>query len=254
MEKEKNNVKTGVKRSWIWGALLFLVLILIDQITKAVADVYFADFATKRTIVIIPDMIELCMSYNRGIAFSMFATSDVGVKMLIVLSTGVMMAGIVYAYLKIDERRTWLKVALILVLAGGIGNLIDRVYYQVWDPASYNGGFRDGVRDMVRLKIIFDFGVCNFADFFICGGAAVLAVSALFFDSYAYFPLGKYKALAKEAEERDLIKEEQRKAEKLAKKIAKEEAKNGAVSVAVIGKADEKSENLTTQNKDEKAE
>ena len=81
-----------------------------------------------------------------------------------------------------------------------------------------------------------------------------MAVSALFFDSYAYFPLGKYKALAKEAEERDLIKEEQRKAEKLAKKIAKEEAKNGAVSVAVIGKADEKSENLTTQNKDEKAE
>ena len=190
---EKQNIKeNGLKGSWIWGAILFFVLILVDQLTKAVADVYFKEMTDERVIVIIPNMIELCISYNRGIAFSMFATSDVAVKMAIVLSTGVMMAGVAYFYFKIDKRRTWIRVACILILAGGIGNLIDRVYYQVWDPASYNGGFRDGVRDMVRLKIIFDFGVCNFADFFICGGAATLFVSALFFDSYAYFPLGKY--------------------------------------------------------------
>jgi hypothetical protein len=152
---------------------------------------------------------------------------------------------------KIDERRTWLKVALVLILAGGIGNLIDRAYYQVWDPASYNGGFRDGVRDMVRLQIIFDFGVCNFADFFICGGAGVLLVSALFFDSYAYFPLGKYKALAKEAEERDTLKEEERKAKKQAKKLAKES--DGACLVAVIGKAEEESSQNATQNTDGEA-
>lgn len=247
--KEKVN-ENELKGSWIWGAILFFVLILVDQLTKAVADVYFHEIAPNTDkIVIIPNMIELCISYNRGIAFSMFATSSVGLKMVIVLSTGVMMAGIAYVYFKIDKRRTWLKVACILVLAGGIGNLIDRAYYQVWDPASYNGGFRDGVRDMVRLVLIFDFGVCNFADFFICGGAAVLFLSALFFDSYAYFPVGKYKALAKEAEERDSRKEAERKAKKQAKKLAEENAQNGACSVVVIGDADE-SETKT----DEKAE
>ena len=245
---EKQNIKeNGLKGSWIWGAILFFVLILVDQLTKAVADVYFKEMTDERAIVIIPNMIELCISYNRGIAFSMFATSDIAVKMAIVLSTGVMMAGVAYFYFKIDKRRTWIRVACILILAGGIGNLIDRVYYQVWDPASYNGGFRDGVRDMVRLKIIFDFGVCNFADFFICGGAATLFVSALFFDSYAYFPLGKYKALAKETEERDKIKEEEIKAKRQAKKLAKQVVKTDAVSVAVIGesveeKTDEKAE------------
>ena len=244
--KEKVN-ENELKGSWIWGAILFFVLILVDQLTKAVADVYFKEMTDERAIVIIPNMIELCISYNRGIAFSMFATSSIGVKMAIVLSTGVMMAGVAYFYFKIDKRRTWIRVACILILAGGIGNLIDRVYYQVWDPASYNGGFRDGVRDMVRLKIIFDFGVCNFADFFICGGAATLFVAALFFDSYAYFPLGKYKALAKETEERDKIKEEEIKAKRQAKKLAKQVVKTDAVSVAVIGesveeKTDEKAE------------
>ena len=247
MEEKQNIKENGLKGSWIWGAILFFVLILVDQLTKAVADVYFKEMTDERAIVIIPNMIELCISYNRGIAFSMFATSSIGVKMAIVLSTGVMMAGVAYFYFKIDKRRTWIRVACILILAGGIGNLIDRVYYQVWDPASYNGGFRDGVRDMVRLKIIFDFGVCNFADFFICGGAATLFVAALFFDSYAYFPLGKYKALAKETEERDKIKEEEIKAKRQAKKLAKQVVKTDAVSVAVIGesveeKTDEKAE------------
>lgn len=247
MEEKQNIKENGLKGSWIWGAILFFVLILVDQLTKAVADVYFKEISNVREIVIIPDMIELCISYNRGIAFSMFATSSIGVKMAIVLSTGVMMAGVAYFYFKIDKRRTWIRVACILILAGGIGNLIDRVYYQVWDPASYNGGFRDGVRDMVRLKIIFDFGVCNFADFFICGGAATLFLSALFFDSYAYFPLGKYKALAKEAEEKDKIKEEEFKAKRQAKKLAKQGVEKDAGSVAVIGEADE-------EKTDEKAE
>lgn len=245
-EKVKDN---GLKGSWIWGAILFCVLILVDQLTKAVADVYFKEMSDVRSIEIIPGMIELCMSYNRGIAFSMFTDASVPLKMAIVLSTGVMMAGIAVAYFKIDKRRTWLKVACILVLAGGIGNLIDRVYYQVWDPATYNGGFRDGVRDMVRLVLVFDFGVCNFADFFICGGAATLFLSALFFDSYAYFPVGKYKLLAKETEERDNKKEAERRAKKQALKLAKENANDGACSVAVVGEVEESKEKT-----DEKAE
>ncbi len=258
-EKKTKDSKdeNSLKGSWLWGALLFVLLLFVDQLTKLLADVYFQDYAKDvDKIVIIPNMIELCMSYNRGIAFSMFATSNIYVKMAIVLSTGVMMAAIGYIYFKIDKRRVWLRVACVLVIAGGIGNLIDRVYYQIWDPASFNGGIRDGVRDMVRVRIIFDFGVCNFADFFICGGAAALALSALFFDSYAYLPVGKYKGLAKEAEIRDKEKEEIRKAKKQAKKLVKNENFNGARSLGVIGGVDDGDEDVGTreQNDDQKAE
>ena len=48
-----------------------------------------------------------------------------------------------------------------------------------------------------------DFGICNFADFFIVGGAIALLFAFFFFDKDAFFPVGKYKALAKEGEEKE---------------------------------------------------
>jgi lipoprotein signal peptidase len=126
-------------------------------------------------------------------------------------------------YVKADKRRSCLRWCLVFVIAGGVGNLIDRVLFKVWLE---NGG---GVRDMVMLDFsvwieewfnvpptnFMDFGVCNFADFFIVGGAVALLLSFLFFDTDAFFPVGKYKALAKEAEE---TAEAKRKAKAEAKK------------------------------------
>ena len=189
--------KSGLKGSRLWGVLLFLGLLFIDQITKIVADVYFVEIAgANETIKIIPGMLELCISYNRGIAFGSLASSSEAIKIAIVIGTAVVMLALSFVYWKIDKRRTLLRIALVLIVAGGIGNFIDRVYYQVWDPSTA-GLVRDGVRDMVYLNILIDFGVCNFADFFISIGAVMLLLSLLFFDTAALFPLGiKYRALA----------------------------------------------------------
>lgn len=208
--------KHSLKGSRLWGVLLFAILVFIDQITKIVADVYFGNVpSAPESIAIIPGVIELTMEYNRGIAFSMFSGAGQAGKIAIVVGTALIMLAVSVVYFKIDKRRTLLRIALVLIVAGGVGNLIDRVYYQVWDPATATG-FRDGVRDMVRVDFkIVDFGVCNFADFFISGGAVLFILSLLFFDKDAIFPVGeKYKALAKEAQEA----EEKKKAEKEAEK------------------------------------
>jgi len=199
------------KGSWLWGALLFLILLFVDQITKIVADVYFVEIAgANNKITLIPNMIELCISYNRGIAFSSFEHSSEIFKIGIVAVTGLMMLALAVFYLVVDKRRSFLRFALILIIAGGVGNLIDRVYYQVWNPETV-AIVRDGVRDMVRVNIIFDFGVCNFADFFITGGAVLLVLALLFFDTDAIFPVGKkYKALAKEAQKKEEQKSKQK--------------------------------------------
>lgn len=197
--------KYSLKGSRLWGVLLFAILVFIDQITKIVADVYFGNVPNApESIAIIPGVIELTMEYNRGIAFSMFSTSSSIGKIAIVVGTAVIMLAVGIVYFKLDKRRTLLRIALVLIVAGGVGNLIDRVYYQVWDPATATG-FRDGVRDMVRVDFkILDFGVCNFADFFISGGAVLFVLAILFFDKEALFPMGaKYKALAKEAQEQE---------------------------------------------------
>lgn len=203
--------KSGLKGSRLWGVLLFLGLLFIDQITKIVADVYFVEIAgANETIKIIPGMLELCISYNRGIAFGSLASSSEAIKIAIVIGTAVVMLALSFVYWKIDKRRTLLRIALVLIVAGGIGNFIDRVYYQVWDPSTA-GLVRDGVRDMVYLNILIDFGVCNFADFFISIGAVILLLSLLFFDMDALFPLGKkYRALAKESEEKSRAKKEKK--------------------------------------------
>ena len=91
-----------------------------------------------------------------------------------------------------DKRRRFMKIAIILIVAGGIGNLIDRVYYRVWEAEAIFG-----VRDMVDLSR-FGFAVCNFADFFISFGAVGFLLSFLFFDKDALFPVGKYRRMAQE--------------------------------------------------------
>ena len=193
MEKKliKENENRKKAASVLWGVFWIFLLIMIDQLTKLVADAYLT---AGDKIDIIPGWIAIRITYNQGIAYGQLSDVDVWVKMLIIAGTGILMLVFAIVYLRLDVRRGLLRAALVMVVAGGIGNLIDRVYFQVWDPNAIYG-----VRDMVDL-IRFGFAVCNFADFFICIGAALLVLSILFFDTDALFPVGKYKALAMEYE------------------------------------------------------
>ncbi len=196
------------KHPTFWLSMVFIGLILIDQLIKIWADYYFIDVLKDPygEIVIIPNVIEICIAYNRGIAFGSFSASSMGWKLVIVIGTALLMAGLAVLFFKMDSRRALFRLALVFIIAGGVGNLIDRVIYRVWDPST-NAMVRDGVRDMVRLKLIFDFGVCNFADFFIVAGAVMLVLALLFFDGEALFPMTKkYKALAKEYKEKEETK------------------------------------------------
>lgn len=204
-----DGVKKGgyLKGSCLWGILIFLILLLVDQVTKMAADIYFNLPGVPDKITILPDLIFLRISYNRGIAFGVAADADPALKIAILIGTAVMMVGIAVLYFKMDNRRTVVRTALVMIVSGGVGNLIDRIYYRVWDSASYMGGVGDGVRDMVDLNA-FGLAVCNFADFFIVLGAVTLILGFLFFDRDAFFPVGKYKQLAQEADERDKAKKQ----------------------------------------------
>ena len=203
--KEKDGGKYSMKGSKWWGVLIFLVLVFIDQLTKLFADAYFSAPNAPKEIALIPQWLELRITYNRGISYGMGANTSPALKIAVVAVTGVMMAGLAILYFKIDKRRSWLNTALVFVVSGGVGNLIDRVYYRVWET---DGMF--GVRDMVDLSR-FGFAVCNFADFFISAGAVMLVLSLLFLDTDAIFPATKkYKALAKEAEEKAEAKKQEK--------------------------------------------
>ena len=223
-EKTKKDVGGGaLKGHWLWGLLVLSILLLIDLITKVGAQVYF-EVMGNADVVLIPDVLEFTYKENPGMAFSMGSTAPTPAKLAVVILTGVVMAAVAVFYLRMDKRRSFLRWCLVFIIAGGIGNLIDRVLFQVW----LNNG--RGVRDMVLLDFstllenwfaisptdFLSFGYCNFADFFIVGGAVALVLAILFFDSGAILPVGKYKALSKEMEEAEKAKKAAKKAQKAA--------------------------------------
>ena len=240
MEKVKNFLKKSWN-VWLWGVLLFIGLLAVDMVTKIVAD-HLWDPGDP-SVKIIPGYLELCLTYNRGMSFSMGANAGEGAKIAVIALTAVLFVAFSAYFVWIDKRRTWVRVALVFIIAGGVGNLIDRVYYKVWeaytvaDPSTW-----DGVRDMVRLKIfMFDFGVCNFADFFIVGGAIALMVAMLFFDTGAIYPLTeKYKALSKEYEEKEEQKQEAKREK--AKAFALKKAEEHKAAETDVNTSDEKTE------------
>ena len=208
--------ESPLKGSCLWGVLLFAILILIDQVTKIAAEIYFCADGAPNQIVIIPDWVNLCITFNRGISYGMGSGASKELKIGVIALTGVMMAILAVAYFKVDKRRTLLRLAFVFIVAGGIGNFIDRVYYQVWDPATASAlpNVADGVRDMVDISRL-GFAVCNFADFFISAGAVMLVLALLFFDGTALFPVGeKYKQLAEEERQREEAKEAAKRAKK----------------------------------------
>ena len=225
--------KYSTKGSSFWGILIFGLLLLVDMLTKLLADVYFNSEGAKPQIDIIPGWISLRMEYNPGISYGMGASAPEWVKLLVVIATAVLMAVFAVAYFRIDKRRYLLRIALVFIVAGGIGNLIDRVYYRVWELDA--SAVDKGVRDMVDLSR-FGFAVCNFADFFITGGAVMLVLALVFFDRDAIWPMTeRYKILAKEHEE-------------------EQEAKKAAQKAAQVGEAasDKQTEEMieTQQNVD----
>lgn len=204
MPKDNKKMKNdggrySLKGSCLWGILLFAVLVLIDQVTKIAAELYMSS-ENVEPITIIPGYIRLDLVYNRGISYGVGANASPTLKLAVIAGTAVMMLVLAFCYFKMDKRRSFLRTAFVFVVAGGIGNLVDRLYYQVW----VEGGAK-GVRDMVDLSR-FGFAVCNFADFFISAGAVMIVLAFLFFDRDAFFPVGKFKKLAKEADEKSAAK------------------------------------------------
>lgn len=213
VKTQKTKESAATRGGWLWGALAFCLLLLIDLLTKIVAEVYF-DVLGNKNVTLIDRVIYFTYSENPGVAFSGAADAPPAVKIGIVVGTAIVMLGASILYFAMDSRRTFVRWCLIFIVAGGVGNLIDRVLFRMW---AEDGG---GVRDMVRLDFsvliedwfhipptnFLDFGVCNFADFFIVGGAVALFFGFLFFDTDAVFPVGKYKQLAREAEEKEQAK------------------------------------------------
>ncbi len=164
-----------IKANLGWKSAIFLgvfaALLAADLLTKHFEELHGWNFT------VIPGFIEVESGHrNPGAGFSWLADKEWGQPFLITL-TFILSAVIVGFMLGLsDERHFVLKLCLYVVLAGAIGNLVDRLAF-------------GEVRDFVWLLIVDAY--CNFADFWIVLGGIALVAVLLFFDEGAVFPLTK---------------------------------------------------------------
>jgi signal peptidase II len=102
------------------GAVLALAVLMLDQATKWLALQGLDPFSP----VAVTPFFNLVLVWNRGVSFGMFAGS--GAWLLTLMAAGIGAFLIVWLY---REPRGVTRAALWLILAGAVGNVIDRVRF-----------------------------------------------------------------------------------------------------------------------------
>ena len=147
----------------IISIVLIIAIVAFDQITKILATEFLMPIGT---IGFIPGVMDLKYVLNDGAAFSMMS----GSRWLLVGITSISLIAVIYIVLfKKDKLKKYEYISLVLIIGGGIGNLIDRVLY-------------GHVVDFFDTTFI-DFAVFNVADCFVCIGLALLIITVVF-DEY----------------------------------------------------------------------
>lgn len=148
--------------SYLLAVLAVAAGVMIDQYTKFLAVV---NLKNKDSISIIDGVFRLHYLENRGAAFGMLQ----GQKILFLVGGMIILAFLVYFYVKMPHTRHFLplRVCMIGIAAGAIGNIIDRARLNY-------------VVDFLYFELI-DFPIFNVADIYVTVSAAFLIVLLLFY-------------------------------------------------------------------------
>jgi signal peptidase II len=162
----------------ITGLLGVVLLVVIDQITKFLAITHLQN---KEPIIIIKDVLKLMYLENTGAVFGILKNKIV----IFVIITAITLAFIGYVYYRIPESKKYrpLKIILVLLSSGAIGNLIDRV-------------MNNYVVDFIYFELI-DFPIFNIADCYVTISAVLLLLYGLFYYSEEDLAFITYKKIKK---------------------------------------------------------
>ena len=150
------------KIMYIITILSTAVLLFLDQIAKYLAVLHLKGQAT---IPIIKNVFELRYLENQGAAFGIMQ----GKKTFFVIGTLIFLVIVIILYhnIPLTKRFTPIRIVAVLIVAGAIGNMIDRVVHQY-------------VIDFFYFKLI-NFPIFNVADIYVTLSAIALIIVVLFY-------------------------------------------------------------------------
>lgn len=141
-------------------AILAVVLVIADQVVKFLIR---SNLELGESVPFIPHVLNLTYYQNTGAAFSLFREHT----WILALISAVVSVALVVVMVKRVFRHPVGQVILAIILAGAVGNLIDRVLF----------GY---VTDMFQT-IFINFAVFNVADCCLVCGVIAMMVYVLFF-------------------------------------------------------------------------
>lgn len=149
--------------------IVLAALIALDQITK-----YFAE-RDKVDFTVIDNFFYLSYSVNTGAGFSFLADKEWGQLLFKIITPFALIGFIAFFVFAVKNSYKWLTYTIVLIIAGTIGNFIDRLLNsQVVDFLSFHFGN-------------YIFPTFNVADICLTVGVIMLVIHFLFIDSSAVF-------------------------------------------------------------------
>lgn len=152
--------------------IIFFLLLTADQLSKLLVDAYVGD----GKITVWENIFSIVNTRNSGAAFSMLGKEDWAQIFFIAVTVLAVVLALVYLIFS-KKTSKWLNVTVTLILAGAIGNFIDRLAFAE-------------VRDFLFIEF---FANCNVADVAITVGAIMLFAYFLFISDDPLFGSKKKK-------------------------------------------------------------
>ena len=142
-----------------WMALMGIILIIaLDQLSKY----YALEILPGRQAIHIFPGLNFDITYNHGVAFSLFYDLGLNTPWLLIAFTSVLSLIMIFLIFKAQLSEIQKLIALTLMLGGALSNLFDRIYY-------------GAVIDFIDVYVGYHhWPVFNFADCSICVGAFLL--------------------------------------------------------------------------------
>ena len=146
--------------------VLFAVVLGLDQLTKYLAARYLFE---GESIKVIPGFFDFTLVYNPGAAFGMFSGLPDIPRRIALWGVSIVALIVVGHFMYKEARRdSWSITALVAILAGACGNIIDRFRF-------------DSVVDFLDFYVGQNhWPAFNIADSAICIGVAVLIIRMTF--------------------------------------------------------------------------
>lgn len=147
---------------------VLLVLLALDIVTKYVAFVNLSAIPGKMVLDAVPGIFNFVLVGNKGAAWGMLEDQ----KWVLTLISFVIGSAVLLLYLcRFEKMPVFIRVLLVLIVAGAYGNLIDRIGY--WAQL---GIYKDGVVDFLQFAFFDSFPVFNLADSYLTVGLVLLLV------------------------------------------------------------------------------